>query len=116
MLETHLEDLEAEAYLKEKGRSWEGCAMGSSGRSGGIILMRKKYSMRGMVVYKDEQCTNCILEKENGKQFLITCIYAGTNIISKSRLWKMLGELNISDLPWMLVGDMNCIIEAKEKR
>ncbi|WOL14514.1 hypothetical protein Cni_G23294 [Canna indica] len=114
--ESHLEELEAEAYLNGKGRQWEGCAMGSCGRSGGIIMMWKKHSMRGRVVYKDEQCMNCVLEKENGKQFLITCIYASTNINSRSKLWKILGEFNVSKLPWMLVGDMNCIIEAKEKR
>ncbi|WOL20136.1 hypothetical protein Cni_G28938 [Canna indica] len=52
------------------------------------------------------------LEKENpGKE-----IYASTNMNKTKLLWEGLNSLDIGEIPCLVVGDMNSIMKASEKR
>ncbi|WOK93203.1 hypothetical protein Cni_G01897 [Canna indica] len=116
LLETHLVEEEAENYLKWRKRVWDGEAVYSNGRSGGMILLWKKDAIKGKVVFKDSQSINCIFEKDCGKCFLFTGIYASTNIKMRGCLCKRFSELQVPEIPWLITGDMNCITKAEENK
>ncbi|WOL08081.1 hypothetical protein Cni_G16833 [Canna indica] len=110
------EEEEAEIFLKKKERDWEGTAVSSTCRSGGLLLMWKKNEIKGKVIQQDKQIINCVMELQNGKCFLLSGIYASVNRKRRNDLWKRLSELNVTDIPWIVTADMNCVYNAGEKR
>ncbi|WOL13587.1 hypothetical protein Cni_G22357 [Canna indica] len=112
LLETHLMEEEAKVFKKERSRQWDGIAVASNGRAGGMILLWAKKKWKISLIHKDSQSINVLVQISNEKIFLLTGVYARI----RSCLWKMLGELKITDIPWIVLGDMNVITDANEKR
>ncbi|WOK93144.1 hypothetical protein Cni_G01837 [Canna indica] len=82
----------------------------------GIMLLWRKEKVKVSLVFKDEQSVNAVVELSNSKYCLISAIYASTDIKRRGYLWKRLSELELSNIPWLIAGDMNCIVKASEKR
>ncbi|WOL13253.1 hypothetical protein Cni_G22022 [Canna indica] len=114
--ETHFEKEDADLFLQRISRNWEGTSTESFGKAGGIMVMWRKETIRGNMIYKDNQFITCIFEIDKGNVFLLTCVYASNCIRRRNKLWNMLSEANDTNMPWLLAGDMNCILKKEEKR
>ncbi|WOL16690.1 Endonuclease/exonuclease/phosphatase [Canna indica] len=110
------EGIDPESSRNFEGRHWDGDAVASVGKAGGIMVLWRKSSCSGKIIFKDDQSINCLFEMDSNKIFLLSYLYASNNIRKRSFLWKILEELNIKEIPWMIAGDMNCILNRDEKR
>ncbi|WOK97951.1 hypothetical protein Cni_G06659 [Canna indica] len=114
-METHLEEDELVAFVENRKRKWEGTVVASEGKSGGIIMLWEKNKWNVRVIFKDTQSINILVELSKGKIFMLSGVYASVNVRKRNLLWKILGEVEVAGIPWMLVGEMNGIVEANEK-
>ncbi|WOL12077.1 hypothetical protein Cni_G20841 [Canna indica] len=112
---THLAQGDAECFLYKYKRGWDGDFVSSNGRSGGIMIFWRKNCKKVKCVFKDDQCMNILIKQCRGVPFLLFGIYASTNYMKRNHLWEIFKELNIENLPWIVVGDMNCIRDSSEK-
>ncbi|WOL13467.1 hypothetical protein Cni_G22237 [Canna indica] len=62
-------------------------------------------------VYKNDQYINVIAKHFHG----MTCLIPGTNYRKSKVLWDIYKELEVEQLSWVIVGDMNCIRKRSEK-
>ncbi|WOK97008.1 hypothetical protein Cni_G05716 [Canna indica] len=100
----------------QKAIWWDGEAVVSIGKAGGIMLLWRKITISGKVIFKDCQSINYLFEIDSNRTFLLSCLYASNNIKERKALWELLGELDINGISWLIVGDMNCILMREEKR
>ncbi|WOL04982.1 hypothetical protein Cni_G13705 [Canna indica] len=68
-----------------------------------------------MNVFKDDQSITIVVMEEDGAKSLIIGIYASNNYKKRNKLWNMLGGIDTAQLPWIIIGDMNCIRNEKDK-
>lgn len=52
----------------------------------------------------------------NNSSFLLSLVYASNIDPRRNALWNQLANLDIDGLPWMLVGDFNCILNRWDKQ
>ncbi|WOL16244.1 hypothetical protein Cni_G25031 [Canna indica] len=67
-------------------------------------------------VINGNRISNQITGRSSGKQAITgDGIYASTNYKKRNLLWNLYKEVNLEQLPWIFVGDMNCIRDSSEK-
>ncbi|WOL20125.1 hypothetical protein Cni_G28927 [Canna indica] len=114
--EKHMEENENSSFLMRRRRCWEGDNVNSIGRRGGMMMLWKKDKMNVSIVHKDDQSISAVVELKKGRHCLVLGIYASTDDRKREQLWKKLSDLDIPGIPWLVMGDLNCIREAREKR
>ncbi|WOK98726.1 hypothetical protein Cni_G07438 [Canna indica] len=113
--ETHLISSEADDFIFRYRRNWKGEFYQSTGRSGGIIILWRKSAMEIRCIHKNDQGINGVAKCTDGSVFIISGVYASTNYRKRKQLWDFLSEVNTEHIPWLIIGDMNCIREGNEK-
>ncbi|WOK94593.1 hypothetical protein Cni_G03298 [Canna indica] len=108
---THMVGSEISNYISKFWRNWEAETMESNGRAGGLLLLWRRNRLKVKVVHRDDQSMCFVVQLSNVKAFLLTGVYASTNKKKMSQLW----DLVIPNLPWPVVGDLNCVNCAEEK-
>lgn len=72
----------------------------------------------GMVtcIDKDEQCVTVEVTNNMSERYVVTVVYASTDVTKRRDLWNKLINLacNIR-VPWMVLGDFNSILNSQER-
>ncbi|WOL07231.1 rRNA methyltransferase [Canna indica] len=114
--ETHLNEEHSQICIKKFGNNWSGLYMPGDGRSRGIIIVWKIEVMKVMLLYKCSQTVHVTISPKGGKPWLFTSIYASTSASERTTLWRFLKSLNIENIPWLLMGDFNCVEHQEDKK
>ncbi|KAL3625104.1 hypothetical protein CASFOL_031772 [Castilleja foliolosa] len=84
-------------------------------KSGGLILAWKDNINLTILSTHSNFFHTSILDSNNS--WLFTPVYVPCNHIKKNLFWKDIGSLNKNPtLPWLLAGDLNDILDQKEKK
>ncbi|WOL11190.1 hypothetical protein Cni_G19952 [Canna indica] len=116
LLETHLDNDNSGLCIRKFGSDWSGIHMPGDGRSKGIIMVWKHCFMEVGLIYRCNQTIHVSVSYKNGLPWLFTGIYASTIAKERAILWDFLRNLDISDTPWLLMGDFNCIEDHEDKK
>lgn len=86
------------------------------GASGGIIALWYTVSTRAQVISHEPQSLHLLVKHDNREPWLLTIVYASINYVTRNKLWNAFDHLCFGDVPWLLIGDFNCIILSDDKR
>ncbi|WOK96359.1 hypothetical protein Cni_G05066 [Canna indica] len=100
---THMLEDENKLFLRKMRRNWDGEFVNSMGRGGGMMMFWKKENVNLIIVHKDDQSINALVNMKKGKHCLVSEIYASTDERRRA-LWKRLSQLEIPDIPWIVGG------------
>jgi hypothetical protein len=88
----------------------------SDGRKGGIIMMWR----REVKLYQIEACPDYIdvrIEEEDSKIWRFTGLYGEFKWTEKYKTWDRIRKIHQrNNLPWLIMGDLNEILYAHEKK
>ncbi|WOL17012.1 hypothetical protein Cni_G25800 [Canna indica] len=116
LVETHLNDENSLTCIKKFGSSWPGTYVAGDVRAGGIVLVWKNGLMNIQMLYSCSQVINALVTPIRGSPWLLSGIYASNCPKERGCLWKFLSSIDTADLPWVLIGDFNCIDNQIDKR
>lgn len=88
-----------------------------NGHSGGIWLFWNPDNIRIEIVHESPQALHAIAQVPFCSQpFLLSCIYASPIRTARLNLWNDMYELgNNLNLPWIMAGDFNEVLDQDEK-
>ena len=113
--ETHLDEDKAEVLMRKMGMVYKIVEPSLDGRKGGLLLVWKKE----VRIYSRTTTFSCIdvaVEKLDGKEWRLSCVYGEPNWDNKERTYQLLRDLHAqSRLPWVAIGDFNEILFSSEK-
>lgn len=114
-------------FLQEtKISSSKCCSLGSSfmfknffavdpiGLKGGLLLCWDD-DVKLTVISSSHNWIFCKVVMLNETSFFLSCVYGPRKVHDREILWDHLHVINPSDEPWLLLGDFNQILEAKDK-
>ncbi|XP_071939846.1 uncharacterized protein [Coffea arabica] len=89
----------------------------AQGFSGGIWMFWNDREVEVEVVSTNWQIVNTVVKNRDGKEWLMSAIYASPEKELQKLLWKYLQELGEKvKFPWLLLGDFNEVVDSTEKR
>ena len=89
-------------------------AINSSGRSGGIGIFWKD-EIKVEVIGFSQYHVDVIVENLAEIKFRAMFVYGEAQVNKRYKTWNTLrGIVNVSNLPWMAMGDFNEVIHARE--
>ncbi|XP_057950992.1 uncharacterized protein LOC131145824 [Malania oleifera] len=118
ILETKLTEDKLMEMMNRKARTWEQLNNFETHRGGRIAVIWNPKKIQVHWAQKSPQAVHCI-GKCNviGKKFLVSFIYGFNSLVGRRELWKDLIQTgNNQPMPWVVLGDFNCVLCAEEKR
>lgn len=82
----------------------------TEGSKGNIWVLWKNTLVRPQIISSSSQAITVDIDNN-----LITAVHASHNPVARNSLWKQLG-LGTIPIPWLVVGDFNCILRLDEKK
>ncbi|XP_022031976.1 uncharacterized protein LOC110933043 [Helianthus annuus] len=118
-LETHLSQVKLQATCNHIFGSWLWDSNAGMCRGGcRIIISWDPNVVNLMVVDRHPQAMHCFIEPlDSTAGFYCTFVYAHHRMVPRRECWKMLNlhKLAVQDLPWLLLGDFNAIVDPAER-
>ncbi|WOL14469.1 hypothetical protein Cni_G23249 [Canna indica] len=115
LLETHLEKENSEWCIKKLGNNWSGTFVPGNGRAEGIIFAWRNDDFKVKNIYSCSQAMHLSVCKKGCKPWVFLGIYTSNNIKRRKLLWDLLSNLDLSNCPWLIAGDFNCIDNSEDK-
>jgi hypothetical protein len=113
LVETQLQNVRAEILAQSFGydRSF---AVGSSGRSGGLVIYWNdsiKLEVKGYSRYH----IDVNIDDLGPRPWRLTCVYGEAQVMERYKTWDTLCSIaGTSDLPWLVLGDFNEVLMQSE--
>ncbi|WOL14761.1 hypothetical protein Cni_G23542 [Canna indica] len=101
ILESHLNDSNAQSFIKSLGRNRVGVSAHSCGAFRGIKLARDVSSIQCQILYVQYHVIHAIIHVDKIGPFLYSSIYASTNPINRAEVWN---EMSGSFKSWIVKG------------
>ncbi|WOK94328.1 hypothetical protein Cni_G03030 [Canna indica] len=98
------------------GPDWNGLFMPGDGRAGGLVIAWKTKVMDIKLIHKCSQAIHVSVCLQGKEPWFLTGIYASTCPEERKVLWQYLKNQNIENVPWLLMGDFNCIEKQEDKK
>ena len=88
----------------------------AEGFSGGIWLLWNITSVKLHVIASSRHSVTALVD-DNRKPWVLTVVYANPCVTTRRALWNYLDAIrNCFQLPWLVAGDFNEIVNSSEKR
>lgn len=114
LLETHLDEWPAEC-LRRRLKMDHKEVVRSDGKSGGLLLYWKKEALVSLK-YKSENFIDVYVGNDPDKMWRFTGMYGEPCWENKYLTWQRMRNLAVtSNLPWLMMGDLNDIAYSFEK-
>ncbi|WOL17385.1 hypothetical protein Cni_G26177 [Canna indica] len=114
-IETHLSEIDSLNFVTTLDNDWSGSSVGSNGNSGGLLLAWKNSSVKLQVLSKFFSMINAIVQYFQNSPWLFSGIYASVNPRIRNSFWNDIGNLDLFDIHWFMVGDFNCVVNDTDK-
>ncbi|KAJ0960613.1 hypothetical protein J5N97_001489 [Dioscorea zingiberensis] len=116
LVETRADEHRAMVFCKKFSKSWRWAAIPARGMSGGIITLWKQRVGQVTPIATSHYALHLILSFEKLEEWIVTVIYSSDHISLQKTLWHDLSVLATLNLPWILMGDFNTILNPDEHR
>lgn len=68
------------------------------------------------IVTIDDQVINMLIKRGRNPVWFLSAIYASPKLNFRNELWQYIKSGFMQDIPWLLVGDFNQVLDDSEKR
>ncbi|WOL01302.1 hypothetical protein Cni_G10018 [Canna indica] len=116
LAETHLNEDNSLVCIRKFGSNWSGIFVAGVGRSGGILLVWKTKFCKVNKIFECNQLLNAMVFPNNSKPWLLSGVYVSNKPAERTLLWSFLGKIETSNLPWLVIGDFNCVHKQDDKK
>lgn len=116
LVETRANSPRVDKFCKNISRSWNWTALLADGFSGGIIVLWRKSLGVVSPVAVSRRALHLVISPSSSITLLISVVYNANRLSSQRNLWTELSRLAALDLPWLLVGDFNTIVNRSEHK
>lgn len=101
-------------FIRRWGQKWNSFSIPTVGASSGISLFWLHSALEVKVISSHSHAIHAIITMSKFEPWLLTVIYASTNCLTRNTLWNALVDSCLSDIPWLLCGDFNAILNLEE--
>ncbi|KAJ0961508.1 hypothetical protein J5N97_002012 [Dioscorea zingiberensis] len=116
LVETRADEQRTLKFCRRFTKHWQWAAIPAEGMSGGIITLWKQRVGRITPIAQSRFSLHLVLSSEKPKEWIVTIIYNSQHGNIQKALWKNLSLISMLDLPWILLGDFNAILNTNEHR
>ncbi|KAJ0984926.1 hypothetical protein J5N97_003282 [Dioscorea zingiberensis] len=116
LVETRANDNCVIKLCKTFSRCWEWAAIPAQGMSGGIITFWKQEVGMVTPIAHTHSSLHLIISSEKPKQWILSVIYNSQHVHVQKSLWNDLSVFSTFNLPWVILGDFNAILNNEENR
>lgn len=82
----------------------------------GIIVIWKKSIGRVTPLAVIRRALHLIISPNPDSSYMISIIYNSHRLCAQLSLWQELNRISVINLPWLIIGDFNCITSRDEQR
>ncbi|KAJ0963246.1 hypothetical protein J5N97_028368 [Dioscorea zingiberensis] len=116
LVETRADEKRPIKFYNKFGKVWEWAAIPAQGMSGGIITLWKQGVGLVTPIAHSRFSLHLVLTSERPRDWVLSVIYNGQNIYLQKNLWRDLNVISSLNLPRILMGDFNAILNNEEHR
>ncbi|XP_020698746.1 uncharacterized protein LOC110111291 [Dendrobium catenatum] len=113
--ETKMKNLGCNDVRRMVGSEWDFHQVAASGKSGGILVLWKHRIASFMVIVTSKQCIIGELITPKGKIVKVCIVYGNKNLYERRKLWEMIEDHFNCEVPCLVGGDFNCLVNNSEK-
>ncbi|XP_057965498.1 uncharacterized protein LOC131156065 [Malania oleifera] len=110
-VETKLSDDKLKGMMNRKFKDWKQLNNFEAHRGGRIVVLWNPQTVQVLAHQMNLKC------QVTSKVFVVTFIYRFNTVVRRRELWRDIIHYGSGySGPWPLMGDFNCVLDAKEKR
>lgn len=113
LVETKIKHHKKDKIMRKSFKGWSCIDNYEFHEKGRIWVLYREDDIKVNVCHKSKQMISCIVDL-NGYKFQCSAIYAMNSSEERKKLWADLEQLR-NNLPWLALGDFNCISFPHEK-
>ncbi|GMJ03751.1 hypothetical protein HRI_004044300 [Hibiscus trionum] len=115
LMEPRISGRKADRFIR-RHRFLHSYRVEASGFSGGIWLFWNDLVSMDVFAVSSQFIHALCTDRNSGVKSLVTCVYASPNRLCRNGMWDMLHALApSSDLPWVIDGDFNAILDSRDR-
>ncbi|XP_020684934.2 uncharacterized protein LOC110101395 [Dendrobium catenatum] len=116
IIETKIDYLSKDDFVKIMGDDWNFFLHPSRGNSGGIMVIWNTKVASFSVTISSDQCVMGELDIFNKSKWMVATIYGSREFQGRRELWRSMDGMVEKDTPTVIEGDFNCILSQEEKK
>ncbi|KAJ0967671.1 hypothetical protein J5N97_024588 [Dioscorea zingiberensis] len=116
LVETRADEKRTINFCDKFRRMWEWAAIPARGMSGGIITLWKQGVGLVTPIANSRFSLHLVLTTERPKEWILSVVYNAQSVHLQKNLWHDLNSISSLNLPWILMGDFNAILNSEEHR
>lgn len=99
LMETKVEELTRKEIDKIAGRSWDFFHQPASGKSGGILMLWRKYIVAVQIIATDTQCLITQVFMPDSSKWNVVFVYASKDYHTRRLMWELIAQNLNGELP-----------------
>lgn len=114
LVEIRTDEGRVRCFCKHFDKTWEWAALPSRGMSGGIIVLWHCYLCTITPISFNCYTLHLVVSAQRPAEWVLIVVYNSVNTAIQNMVWKSLHCISQFDMPWLITGDFNTILNPDE--